>query len=119
MSLFMQKYEQTVSGYVQTIGRSLNNQIVNELGAVTLPPYVEDINFKIVNNVVEIPPFEYPRILRDSSILQNDSLMAIYIRKPDGHFENESLYMKSPMFYQHKPHNYYVAILKKYFPTAI
>lgn len=116
MSLFMQKYEQTVSGYVQTISRSLNNQIVNELGAVSLPPYLEDINFKIVNNVIEIPPFAYPKILRDSSILQNDSLMTIYTRKPDGHFEDESLYMKSPMFFQHKPHNYYVAILKKYFP---
>ena len=116
MSLFMQKYEQTVSGYVQSISQSLTKQITKELGAVNMPAYVQDINYKQITPITELRPFEYPKILRDSSILENDSLMAIYQRGDDGHFLNERLYKKSPMFFQHKPHNYYVAILMKYFP---
>lgn len=115
MSLFMQKYEQTVSSYVQSISQSLTNQIANELGSVKMPTYVEDINYKKVNATIELNPFEYPKILKDSSILQNDSLMAIYKRGSDGHFLDKRLYKKAPTLFQHKPHNYYVALLKKYF----
>lgn len=116
MSLFMQKYEQTVSGYVQSISQSLTNQITNELGSVKMPAYVDEINYKKVNAIIELKPFEYPKVLKDSTILQNDSLMAIYQRSSNGHFLDKRLYKKSPTFFQHKPHNYYVAILKKYFP---
>ena len=55
-------------------------------------------------------------MLRDSSILENDSLMAIYTRDSQGNFEDKSLYKKASKMYQHKPHNYYVGILKKFYP---
>ena len=116
MNLFMHKYHQTVSGYVHGISQSLTNQITRELGSVEIPSYKQDINYKKVNAIMEIEPFEYPLILRDSSILENDSLMAIYKRDEKGIFYDKRLYQKEPSFFQHKPHNYYVAILKRYFP---
>ncbi|MDH5475513.1 MAG: hypothetical protein OEX22_07480 [Cyclobacteriaceae bacterium] len=116
MSLFMQKYEPTVTSYVQSISKSLTNQITNELGKVDMPEYVEDINYKPIEPRNVITPFEYPKILKDSAILQNDSLMAIYKRGSNGYFLDKRLYKKPPTFFQHKPYNYYVAILKKYFP---
>ena len=57
-------------------------------------------------------------MLKDSTILQNDSLMTVYKKGPDGHFINKELYAKESWTYQHKPYNYYVSILKMYYPEA-
>jgi hypothetical protein len=54
--------------------------------------------------------------LKDPSILQNDSLMKIYKRDKNGVFEDKSLYKKPSWSLQHKPYNYYTALLKDHFP---
>ena len=81
-----------------------------------MPDYVADINFSAIGNRIEINPFEYPKILKDSTILKNDSLIATYQKDSDGQFANKDLYTKQPWMWQHKPYNYYVSILKAYFP---
>jgi hypothetical protein len=81
-----------------------------------MPEYVKDIRYYKLSERIEVPPVEYPRVLKDSSILHNDSLMAVYTRDAEGHFINTDLYKKEPWAYQHKPYNYYVSILKMYFP---
>jgi hypothetical protein len=42
--------------------------------------------------------------------------MHMYMRDPQGDFYNKELYAKESWTYQHKPYNYYVTILKMYFP---
>jgi hypothetical protein len=83
---------------------------------VVMPPYVDDINYHNLNNRIELTPVVYPKILKDSTILKNDSLMTVYKRGSDGEFLNKELYEKEPWNYQHKPYSYFTSILKSYFP---
>ncbi|PIB35591.1 hypothetical protein BFP72_09395 [Reichenbachiella sp. 5M10] len=115
-SAFLQTFERKATQYLQSFSSHANQRIAKDLGEVILPPYVDDINYYVTGVRKELYPFEYPKILRDSTILENDSLMAVLPRDKQGYFVDESLYQKSPTFYQHKPHNYYVAVLKAYFP---
>lgn len=96
---------------------SVEKQISNDLGHVKMPAYVDDINYRTIGNKISLTPVEYPIHLKDSSILQNDSLMAALPRDENGLFEDKSLYETGNNFYQHKPYNYYVSVLKKYFPA--
>jgi len=113
----MNRFGNVISRSVNSLGSSVSNQIQRDLGNVEMPPYKKEINYQKLGNRVEIPPVEFPLILRDSSILKNDSLMAINPRDSRGYFINKDLYIKEPWHYQHKPYNYYVSLLKVYFPS--
>jgi hypothetical protein len=113
---FFLLFEDAISNSIKKFSHSASEQISKELGQVSLPEYLDDFNYRYLDARVEIPPVEYPKILKDSSILENDSLMAIYPRGEDGEFLNQELYKKEPWAFQHKPYNYYVSVLKKYFP---
>ena len=109
-------FEKKITQVINWFGGSASKKIGTDLGTVELPPYVKDINYKALNNKIDIPVSQYPYILKDSSILENDSLLAIYPLGNDGYFIDKKLYKKAPWSYQHKPYNYYTSILKKYFP---
>ena len=113
--------------FFNTVGKRLNNSVIKmsnsitqfiskDLGTVEMPAYNQNINYSRIGNRIEIGTVIYPKILKDSSILQNDSLMAIFKRGPDGDFLNRELYKKEPWAFQHQPYNYYVSILKTFFP---
>ncbi len=108
-------FEDELKKLVDRLGKRTDNQIEGEVGSFELPPRVEGINYETICNRKMIRPVEYPKLLKDSSILENDSLMAVKERGPNGHFKDESLYEKEPWGYQHKPYNYYYAFLKTYF----
>lgn len=112
----IQLFEKTINNTITFVGNSVNKQISKEGDTISMPEAVKDINYIRLAEVIETKPAHYPDRLRDSTILENDSLMAIYKRGEDGRFENEALYEKQPVFYQHKPYNYYVTILEIYFP---
>ncbi|HXD92006.1 MAG TPA: hypothetical protein VNX01_02270 [Bacteroidia bacterium] len=99
------------------LGTSTSGQISNDLGQVTLPHYTSDVNYHRIGNQVDIQSAIFPKVLKDSTILKNDSLMRVYKKGADGYFVNKDLYIKEPWIYQHKPYNYYVTILKMYFPA--
>jgi hypothetical protein len=114
--------------FFNTVGKRLNNSakkmsntitqfISKDLGTVELPLSNREINYFRLGNRIEIIPMAYPKILRDSSILKNDSLMAIYKVGADGYFLNQELYKKEPFAFQHQPYNYYVSFLKTFFPN--
>jgi hypothetical protein len=109
-------FEKSLTSYIQRISMSTTRKITKELGNVVLPGYTNEINFSYLGNVVKIPPVNYPKILKDSTILQNDSLMAIYIRDEDGIFLNQDVYKSEPFAFQHKTYNYYTSVLLKFFP---
>jgi hypothetical protein len=89
---------------------------VKDVGPVEIPAYVDDINYQRLENRIEIEPVVFPKMLKDSSILKNETLMHMYMRDPNGDFYNKELYATESWSYQHKPYNYYVSILKMYFP---
>jgi triacylglycerol lipase len=100
---------------VKKMSNTLSRQISKDLGTVEMPPYKNGLNYCKIGNRITISNVEYPKILKDSAILRNDSLMAVYKVGPDGLFENKDLYRKEPYAYQHQPYNYYVSILKTFF----
>ncbi len=109
-------FEDKLKELVRDLDVRTNEQIERELGDIELPPRVESIDYEPLANRERIRPVEYPKVLKDSSILENDSLMAEYERGPDGHFKDESLYEEGSAWYQHKPYNYYLGFLKTHFP---
>ena len=108
--------ESGIRDQITKLGTAISKQISKELGAITMPKYVKDINYYHLNERVELKAFEFPRILKDSSILKNPQAIAKLKKGNDGYFLDKDLYMQQSWTYQHKPYNYYVAVLKTYFP---
>ncbi len=105
-------------GLSSSMSGSIEKRIAGAVGEVHMPPYRAAMNYQPMAAAIELEPFPYPLILQDSSILANDSIMRVEPRGADGVFMNRDLYRRSPSFYQHKPYNYYVAVLRRYFPQA-
>jgi hypothetical protein len=112
----LNRFESFIGKSMQYMGNSISEQLKRELGHVEMPAFVKEINYSKIENRVEIPPVEYPLILKDPTILKNDSLMAVLPRDDKGNFTDRNLYEKEGIFYQHKPYNYYVSLLKTFFP---
>ncbi|MCX6276420.1 MAG: lipase family protein [Bacteroidetes bacterium] len=110
-------FDGKLSRLMGSVGKSANKKISKDVSDVKLPPPVEDINYFKLESRIELSEFDYPKILKDSSILQNDSLLQIYERGEDGYFLDHDLYKSSSWTWQHKPYNYYVEILKNWFPA--
>jgi hypothetical protein len=110
-------FEKKMNRGVKKMSNAISNHLTKDLGTVEMPVYDQDINYCRIGNKIEISPMVYPKMLKDSTILQNDSLMAIYKIGTDGHFVNKELYKKEPRAFQHQPYIYYVSVLKKYFPN--
>lgn len=103
----MNRFERTISSILNSVGDKVTEQIGKTTVDVELPNYVEDINYGINDSVIQIPSISYPLILKDSTNFKD----------ADGKMnENNLEYKKEPTFYQHKLYNYYVTILKVYFP---
>ena len=108
--------EPTIRSNVQKLSTAASGQISKDLGPVNMPDYVKDISYSALKNRIEIETFDFPKVLKDSSILKNQQIMATLKKGKDGYFSNQDLYIKESWIYQHKPYNYYAAILKRYFP---
>ena len=111
--LFQKKLQATVEKFSE----SVEKQIESELGEITMPDTKKEMNYATIGNVIKLPPPEYPLELKDSTILEDDVFLADNPRDKNGVFENKSVYKKTSMSQNHKPYNYYTAILKVYFPN--
>ncbi|MCB0793526.1 MAG: hypothetical protein KDB88_02215 [Flavobacteriales bacterium] len=118
MGSLMNLFSGSLVGIAQSTGRSVEKRIEGALGEVIMPPFRPEVNYHPMAERIELEPFDYPLILKDSTILQNDSIMRVEQRDADGVFLNKDLYKKAPGTFHHKPYNYYVAILKRWFPLA-
>lgn len=105
-------------GLASSMGGSIEKRIAGAVGEVRMPPYRQALDYEPMPGSILLDPFPYPLMLRDSTILSNDSIMRAEPRGPDGVFLNKDLYRKPSSFYQHKPYNYHVGILRRYFPDA-
>lgn len=109
-------FDKNLGSAVRKLSASVVKQISKEVGTVTMPPYVDDINYYKLGNRIEIFKSEYPKILKDSTILQKNSLLAVFPKPSNSNSENKELYKKEPMVYQHKTYNYYTSFLLKFLP---
>jgi len=109
-------YKPALTTVINRVGSMVSAEISKDVAKVKMPKYVREINYGILDELIEIPPVAFPLALKDSTILENDSLLVKYPVDENGVFENKKLYVSEPIFYQHKPYNYYVSILKVYFP---
>lgn len=110
-------FKDKVVELAKTMSKQIEAMLFKELGTIEMPAFESELNYKHTANVILISPTVYPLELKDSSILKNDSLMKIYKRDATGTFEDKDLYKQTSAFLQHKPYNYYTAILKDYFQT--
>lgn len=113
LNMFGTKVNQLNNGF----SNNVHNQLVKLLGDFRMPSAKNEANFMHTSKPILLPPTEYPLELKDSSILQNDSLMSIYKRDEDGVFIDKSVYKRDKALLQHKPYNYYTALLKVYFTS--
>ena len=113
LTILMQK---RLQGVVDRFGNSVMKQVEKELGDVVMPESKKEINYSQVGNVIHLPPPVYPLELKDSTILEDKAFLKENPRDENGVFENKSVYKKTSVSQNHKPYNYYTAILKVYFP---
>lgn len=106
----------SMTSFQNWFGSSVENQLEDAIGQVDYPEIRRPQPYIPLENMVELDPFDYPLILKDSTILENDSIMAMEERDAEGVFLNKALYRSAPSGFHHKPYNYYVGILKHWFP---
>lgn len=109
-------FKDRVNEMAKNMSKNIEAQLLKELGEIKMPDLHEDVNYVHTGNLIAVSVTEYPLELKDSTILNNDSLMRIYKRDANGIFENKKLYKSQSFSLQHKAYNYYTAILKDYFP---
>lgn len=108
LDMLVGQFEGGLQSYVKKSNEMIHKLLTVQYGEVKLPRYVEDINYAEVGKIIKIGPFPYPEIIKDSVAIPPREL-AKY--KPIG---NQQYQRKEPRFYQHKPYNYYVDILRKF-----
>lgn len=107
--MLIRKFEKNLKDYVNSSNRLIEKMVSSAYGSVDMPDYIQDINYYQVGNIRELQQFPYPKIQVAPETLSEKERSKL---KPaeDGHY-----YQAEPNFYQHKPYNYYTAILKEYF----
>jgi len=105
----VKKFEKSLKSYVNSSNKILEKAISSNYQSIDMPAYVDDINYYQTGIIRELQPFKYPKIKLDPSTLTEKQLSKL---KPDA---EGNYYKKEPSFYQHKPYNYYVGVLKEYF----
>jgi hypothetical protein len=110
--LFQSQFKDIVTKF----SNSIKNQLNSEYGEIKTPKAKEGINFTQIGNIIKLPEPEYPLELKDTTILKDKAFLKEHPRDKKGIFEDKSLYKETNMVLQHKPYNYYTAILRTYFP---
>jgi pimeloyl-ACP methyl ester carboxylesterase len=97
------------------VGRGASRELNDGEVLIVMPEESKDLNYFVLDSLIEIPSFDYPKILLDSAILENPRSKK-WKKDSLGHFVNDEFYRQEPKSWQHKPYNYYVGLLKLYFP---
>lgn len=113
MNMFGGKIGQFNNGF----SANIQAELIKELGDFRIPAGSAESNYAHTSLPILIPPTAYPLELKDPRILEDKKLLKTLKRDENGVFEDKSLYKKSKATLQHKPYNYYTALLKVYFPS--
>jgi len=105
---FIRSFESLITKYVKGSNSLINKLVSLKLGKVEVPKYVADINYYPTGKRKEIEVFKYPKVEVDTTNFEEKDLADLEQRE-DGNW-----YKKETKFFQHKPYNYYVYVLKKW-----
>jgi len=105
---FIRSFESLLTKYVKGSNSLINKLVSLKLGKVEVPQYVADINYYPTGSKKEIKVFKYPQVEVDTTNLEEKELTNLELR------EDGKWYKKETKFFQHKPYNYYVYVLKKW-----
>jgi len=105
---FIRSFESLLTKYVKGSNSLINKLVSLKLGKVEVPQYVADINYYPTGKKKEIGVFKYPKVVVDTTNLGEKELANLELRG-DGKW-----YKKETKFFQHKPYNYYVHVLKEW-----
>ena len=86
---------------------SIAKRVEGAVGEVVMPEYRKEWNYYPMATKIELDVFEYPKTLVEPKPGEEDPSTAT---TPE--------YKKEPGFFHHKPYNYYVGVLRRYFPDA-
>jgi triacylglycerol lipase len=109
-------FEESMNKSVNKLCCSVADEISKDIGPFVMPPYVLGYNYAKLGNRIEIDPAVFPKILKDSTILEGKIIKAVFKKSEEGSFISKLFYAKESWSYQHKPYNYYTSIMKMYFP---
>lgn len=90
---------------------SFAKRVEGALGEVEMPEYRKEWNYHPMATKMELDVFEYPKILVEQDPAED-------MEGEGASSASTPQYKKEPGFFHHKPYNYYVGILKRYFPEA-
>ena len=107
--LVFKKTEPVLQDYVNSSNELIEKYISSTYIAIELPLYVADVNYFQTGALRKLEPFQNPRVPVDTLNMTRKEISKL---KKD---ENGNYYDNKSSFFQHKPYNYYVAILKEYF----
>ena len=93
---------------------SIAKRVEGALGEVEMPAYRKEWNFEPMTTKLEVGPFPYPQSLVDAAAKEKATEEGLNDDKVEADLEQLK---KEPSFFQHKPYNYYVAVLERYFPA--
>lgn len=105
-----------VTDKIHKFGRSIVHEVSKEKGDVVLPIYTKEINYFYLGNVVYLSPVSYPTFENDSLLLINQSYRTSYSVWDNEKYFNKKNAKSEPGMFQHKPYNYYVGLLLRFFP---
>ncbi len=108
--MLMRVLEGGVKGYITKSNALMTKLISAKFGKVTMPEFVDDINYFPCGTQKKLEPFEYPKIEVDTTG-KTEAELESYVLGNDGKW-----YMKEPKFFQHNPYNYFVGTLKAFLP---
>ena len=105
---FIRLFESGITGYIKGTNSLINKILGLKFGKIEMPEFVADINYYPTGDIKEVPEFKYPKI---------EANVSGYSEKELKEFEqasNGKWYKKEAKYFQHKPYNYYVGVLKKW-----
>jgi len=107
--MILQVFEPALNVYINSSNYFIERLISTSYISIDLPNYVPDINYFHIGKIIELEPFTDPKDTIDTTNMTKKEITEL-IHDKDGNF-----YDKKASLSQHKPYNYYVAILKEYF----
>ncbi len=108
----MRGFEGGLTSYINASNRLIERILSTSRGVVDLPDYRRDINYYQVGEVILLDAPVYPQIKIDITDMPEKRVSKMK-QAEDGNY-----YKEEPSYYQHKPYNYYVSLLKMYFPNT-
>ena len=81
---------------------------------VVFPSFINTADFDYLGNIIQLDPFDYPKILKDSSNLENNFYSRWLKNDRETRLKTRFFYKRGSWGYQHKPYNYYIEFLRTY-----